>query len=86
MTIALTSEQLLWLEEQVAAGRFASLDDGVQRAMVGLMTGVDGPDETDDDDWVGPLLDDARASLARGDSMSLEDFKVHAALRRPRSD
>jgi Arc/MetJ-type ribon-helix-helix transcriptional regulator len=86
MSIALTPEQLCWLEQAVADGRFASVEDAVRMAVVGLMT--EPPDEIEDDEddnWVAPLLDEARASDARGESMSLEDFKAHALSRRERS-
>ncbi len=83
MSIALTPEQLRWLEQAVADGRFASVEDAVRVAVVGLMTE---PTEDDEDDsWVAPLLDEARASDARGESMSLEDFKAYTLRRRARS-
>ena len=84
MTIALTSEQLRWLQEQVAAGRFASLDEGVQAAVVGLMNSLDAPVTNADEARIGPLLDAARRSLASGEGLSLDEFKAHAARRRTR--
>jgi Arc/MetJ-type ribon-helix-helix transcriptional regulator len=84
MTIALTSEQLKWLETAVAAGRFESIEAAVQAALVGLMVDTDQSGEAEDD-WVAPLLDEARASDARGESISLEEFKAYAANRRRRT-
>lgn len=85
MAIALTPEQLRWLEQAVAEGRFASVEDAVRIAVVGLMTEVDALSDDEDDSWVAPLLDEARASDARGESMSLEDFKAYTLRRRARS-
>jgi Arc/MetJ-type ribon-helix-helix transcriptional regulator len=78
MAIALTPEQLRWLEQAVAEGRFASVEDAVRVAIVSLMT-----EQSDDEDdaWVAPLLDEARASDARGESISLEEFKAYAVAR-----
>jgi Arc/MetJ-type ribon-helix-helix transcriptional regulator len=78
MAIALTPEQLRWLEQAVAEGRFASVEDAVRVAITGLMVEAD---ELEDDAWVAPLLDEARASDARGESMSLEEFKAYAVAR-----
>jgi Arc/MetJ-type ribon-helix-helix transcriptional regulator len=85
MAIVLTSEQLKWLESAVAAGRFESVEAAVQAALVGLMVDTDQAAENDDD-WVAPLLDEARASHARGESISLEEFKAQLANRRRRND
>jgi Arc/MetJ-type ribon-helix-helix transcriptional regulator len=41
MTIALAPEQLHWLEQAVAEGRFASVEDAVRMAVVTLMTEFD---------------------------------------------
>ena len=66
MTIALTSDQLKWLEDQVAAGAFASVEDAVRLAVAGLMPT---PDDGDDLAWAAPLVDEARASIARGEGV-----------------
>ena len=77
MTIALTQEQRRWLEDAVAAGKFATVEEGLEAALVGLLTDVDAEDEL-----VAPLLDEARAGVAAGESMSLPAFKHHLAHRR----
>jgi len=69
MNIKLPSEQQKWLEEQVAAGHFTSLDEAMALAVADLMAA-----ETDDLAWAKPYVDKARASLARGDVMSGEDY------------
>lgn len=71
MTITLTPEQLRWLEQQVASGQFESIEDAVQLAVTGLMT-ID----TDDLAWAKPLVDEARASIARGEGIPAESVKA----------
>jgi antitoxin ParD1/3/4 len=68
MNIKLPSSQQKWLEDQVAAGQFASLDEALALAVADLMTA-----ETDGLAWAKPYVDQARASLARGDVISGED-------------
>ncbi len=68
MNIKLPANQKKWLEEQVAAGRFGSIDDAVALAVADLMG-------TGDDDlaWAKPYVDEARAAAARGETMPLDD-------------
>lgn len=65
MNIALKPDQLKWLEDQVAQGTFASLEDAVRLAVAGLMA----TPEEDDLAWAKPLVDEARASLSRGEGV-----------------
>jgi Arc/MetJ-type ribon-helix-helix transcriptional regulator len=70
MTITLTPEQQKRLEAAVAAGQFASVEDAVRVAVDRLML-----DEAEYGDlsWVKPYLDEARAEIARGETVSMED-------------
>jgi antitoxin ParD1/3/4 len=68
MTIALRPDQQKWLEEQVAAGRFPSVDDAVAVAVADLMEVAD-----DDLAWARPYIDEARQAAMRGEVLSLED-------------
>jgi Arc/MetJ-type ribon-helix-helix transcriptional regulator len=68
MTITLRPAQQKWLEEQVAAGKFPSVDDAVAIAVAELIETADG-----DLAWAKPFVDDARAAAARGEVVSLED-------------
>ena len=68
MNIRLSPEQQQWLEEQVAAGRFNSVDDAVATAVADLMAGEDG-----DLTWATPYLDEAREAAARGEIVSLDE-------------
>ena len=68
MTIQLSPEQQQWLEAQVAAGHFSSLEQAVAVAVADLMaTGED------DLDWAGPLVDEAIASLERGEGIPADE-------------
>jgi antitoxin ParD1/3/4 len=64
MTIQLSPEQQRWLEAQVAAGHFASLEQAVAVAVADLMAMED-----DDLAWAKPLVDKASAELSRGEGV-----------------
>ena len=69
MNISLPREQLEWIEAEVAAGRFDSIDDAVAAAVGELMALG-----REDLAWARPYVEQARASVARGDVLSGEDF------------
>ena len=71
MTITLTPEQVKWLEQQVADGNFESVEDAVRLAVGDLMAF-----DADDLAWAKPLVDEARASLARGEGIQAESVKA----------
>ena len=78
MTITLTPEQQKRLEAAVAAGQFASVEEAVRFAVDHfVLTDADLADLS----WTKPYLDEARASLARGESVSLEEFNAHVEKR-----
>lgn len=80
MNIALNPDQMKWLEDEVSAGSFASVEDAVCLAVAGLM------DSNEDDDlaWAKPLVDQARASIARGEGIPAADVRaeIEARLRK----
>jgi antitoxin ParD1/3/4 len=69
MNITLPADQRKWLEAEVAAGRFDSIDDALATAVAELMA-ID----ADDLAWAKPYVEQARASVARGAVMSGEEF------------
>src|SRR5438874_1776400 len=69
MNVKLPVEQQEWLEAQVAAGHFSSIDEALSVAVIDLMT-----IQNDDLAWARPYVDQALASVARGDVMSGEEF------------
>ena len=68
MNVRLSPDQQAWLEAQVAAGRFSSVDEAVAIAIADLMAIND-----DDLAWAKPYVDEARAAAARGEIVSLDD-------------
>jgi antitoxin ParD1/3/4 len=68
MTITLTPEQQKRLEAAVAAGQFASVEEAVRFAVDQLVV-----DDLGDLAWAKPYLDEARESIARGESHSVEE-------------
>jgi antitoxin ParD1/3/4 len=82
MTITLPREQQEWLEAQVAAGNYDSVEQAVASIVAEHMLL-----DIDDLSWAKPLVDEARESLARGEGMTLEEHRRNmdeklAALRR----
>ena len=69
MDVVLPADQLKWLEDQVTSGRFASISEALVVAVADLMT-----IQNDDLAWAKPYVDEARASIARVDVSSGEDF------------
>ena len=82
MNINLTPDQQQWLEAQVAAGRFSSVEQAVRVAVADLKS-----IKTDDLAWAKPYVDRARESAVRGDVISGEAFlqRLDASLRALRS-
>jgi antitoxin ParD1/3/4 len=72
MNVALPREQQEWLEAEVAAGHFSSIDEAVAVAVADLKALME-----DDLAWAKPYVDQARASVARGDVISGEKFFKH---------
>jgi antitoxin ParD1/3/4 len=72
MTITLTPEQQQWLEAEVAAGHFSSVEDAVRVAVAQFQASI-----PDDLSWARPYVDEARRSVARGEVISGEEFLGH---------
>jgi antitoxin ParD1/3/4 len=71
MNITLPREQQEWLEAQVKAGVYQSVDDALTRFVAEHMD----PD-LDDLAWAKPLVEEARASAERGETMTLEEYRA----------
>jgi antitoxin ParD1/3/4 len=69
MNVTLTPEQQQWLNAQVAVGNFASIEEALTIAIADLMALYD-----DDLAWTKPYVDQARASVGRGDVLSQEAY------------
>ena len=70
MNITLPREQQEWLEAQVRAGAYESLEDAVASIVAEHMHS-----DVDDLDWAKPLIDEARASVERGEYLTLEEHR-----------
>ena len=68
MRIQLSPEQQRWLEAQVEAGHFASLEQAVAVAIAELMAAVE-----DELEWAKPLVDEAIASVDRGEAIPADE-------------
>ena len=76
MQISLTPEQREWLEAKVAAGQFGSLEEAAAAAIADSMAG-----EIDDMAWAKAYVDEARAAVARGDVLTIEEHRARIARR-----
>lgn len=68
MTITLPREQQEWLEAQVKAGVYGSIDEAVASIVTEHMIL-----DIDDMAWAKPLVDEGRASLDRGQGIPLDE-------------
>jgi len=69
MNISLPKEQLEWLEAEVAAGHFSSIDEAMTIAVAELKALLD-----DDLAWAKPYVEEARAEVASGETIQGDEF------------
>ena len=83
MPITLTPEQETWIKAHVATGDFASVEDAARQLIDDRIAELahDVGDEPDDMAWAKPLVDEARADIARGDVLTLEEHRARNAAR-----
>jgi len=75
MSITLTPEQEAWLNAHVASGDFASVEEAA-RQLIDERIAERATEEGDDLAWAKPFVEAARAAVARGEFVSLEDHKA----------
>lgn len=80
MTITLTPEQQARLEAYVARGEFPSIEDAA-RQLIDERLNERAIEEEDDLSWAKPYIEEARAQIARGEGISLEEHKRRIAAR-----
>jgi len=78
MTITLTPEQEAWFKTHVARGQFASVEDAA-RQLIDERIAERAAEESDDLAWAKPDVDEARAAVARGEYVTLEEHRDHNA-------
>ena len=69
MNISLPKEQLEWLEAEVAAGRFSSIDEALTIAVAELKALQD-----DNLAWAKPYVEEARGEVARSETIKGDEF------------
>jgi antitoxin ParD1/3/4 len=72
----LTPEQQAWLEAKVAAGEFGTVEEAAAAAITDSMAG-----EIDDMAWAKPYIEEARAAVARGKVLTLEEHRARMSRR-----
>ncbi len=80
MLITLTPEQEAWLQAHVATGDFASIEEAARQLIDERIIELAAEDD-DDMAWAKPLIDEARAAIARGEVMTLEEHRARNAAR-----
>ena len=78
MTITLTAEQEAWCQIHVASGDFASVEEAA-RQLIDERIAELAIEDGDDMAWAKPLVDEARAAVAHGEFISLEEHKARNA-------
>lgn len=78
MAITISLEQESWLQTQVENGAFSSVEAAVRQLIDERIAESDAADH-DDLAWAKPFIDEARAAVARGEFVSLEEHKAHNA-------
>ena len=83
MAITLTPEQEAWIKAHVATGDFASVEEAARQLIDDRIAELaqDEGEEQDDMAWAKPLVDEARADIARGDVLTLEEHRARNAAR-----
>ena len=76
MNIVLPPAQQKWLEARIAKGEFSSVEDAVQQMIAERMA-----IEDDDFAWAKPFVDEARAAVASGDVITLDEHKARMTER-----
>jgi antitoxin ParD1/3/4 len=78
MTITLTREQESWILARVANGEFLSVEAAARQLIDERIADLSQPGH-DDLAWAKPYVDEARAGVARGEFVSLDEHKAHNA-------
>lgn len=80
MPITLTPQQEAWLKAHVASGDFASVEEAA-RQLIDERIAERAAEEGDDLAWAKPYVDEARAAVARGDVVTIDEHKSRNAAR-----
>ncbi len=78
MIITLRPEQEARLNALVASGDFTSIEEAARQLIDDRMAELAGKDDLA---WAKPLVDEARADIARGEVITLEEHRARNAKR-----
>jgi antitoxin ParD1/3/4 len=79
MMITLPPELEAWLQAHVAAGDYSSVEEAARQIIADRM--AQSALESDNMEWAKPLVDEARAGIARGEVITVEEHKARNAAR-----
>ena len=79
MTISLTPEQQEWIAAHVARGDFASVEDAARQLLDERI--AERAIEEDDLAWAKADVEEALASVKRGEGLTLEEYRARNAAR-----
>jgi antitoxin ParD1/3/4 len=80
MTITLTREQQALLNAYVVRGDFSSIEEAA-RQLIDERIAERAAEDNDDLAWAKPFVDEARAAVARGEVLTLDEHKARNAAR-----
>jgi len=80
MLITLTPEQEARIQAHVATSDFTSVEEAARQLIDERIAELSADD--DDMEWAKPMLEEARASIARGDVLTLEEHILRKEHRR----
>lgn len=80
ISLSLTPEQQAWLKARVASGDFASVEEAA-RQLIGERIAEREAEEGDDLIWAKPYVDEALASVARGEGLTFDEHRARNAAR-----
>ena len=77
MQVPLTHEQETWLRAEVASGHFASIEQAAQQLLDERI--AERSLDSDDLDWLKPLVEEGLSALERGEHVSLDEYRAAVA-------
>lgn len=80
ISLSLTPEQQAWLDARVASGDFLSVEEAA-RQLIEERIAEREAEESDDLAWAKPYVDEALASVERGEGLTLEEHRARNAAR-----
>jgi antitoxin ParD1/3/4 len=83
MSITRTLEQESWIKARVATRDLAPVEDAARQLIDDGIAELTGDEDGEHDEmaWAKPYVDEARADIARGDVITLEEHQARNAAR-----